>query len=179
MSAWLRKWRRRQDRMRHSLRDTFVHRVLGERIFQKHFWGFDVNSLAGGFSLGLFVAFTPTIPFQMLFAAFAAVALRVNLPISLIACWVTNPFTALPIFLAARELGRFLLKDSWLTGFILEIFGFGSKTGLFMENSLYLWAGSLIFAIIAAVSGNIIIRIMWRLTSEVKEKIVHHEGKTK
>jgi len=169
MSAWLKRWHGRQDRMRHALRDTYIHRLLGERMFHPHIWGFDINSLSGGLSLGLFVAFTPTIPFHMLLCSVAAIVLRVNLPIAVAACWVTNPFTALPVFLAARELGRYLLENSWLTGFILDVFGFGTKTGVFMENSLYLWSGSLIFAFVAAVMGNIAIRIMWRLSHQVKD----------
>lgn len=179
MSPWLRRWRRKQDSMRHALRNTLVHRLLGERIFHQQMWRFEVNAMAGGVSLGLFIAFTPTIPFQMLLAAIGAIALRFNLPISLAACWVTNPFTALPIFLTSRQLGRYLLADSWLTGFILDLFGFESKTGLFMENSLYLWAGSLIFALIAAIAGNIAIRAVWPISHNIKEKIVHHDGKTK
>lgn len=46
-----------------------------------------------------------------------------------------------------------------------------------MENSLYLWTGSLIFAFVTAVSGNVAMRIMWRLSHRVKERIVHHDDK--
>lgn len=165
--------------MRHSLRDTYVHRLFGERIFHPHIWGFDINSLAGGLSLGLFVAFTPTIPFQMLLCAVAAIVMRVNLPIALAACWVTNPVTALPFYLTARQLGHCLLKNSRLTGFVLDIFGFETRTGHFMENALYLWAGSLIFSIIAAVLGNIAIRALWHLTHRLKEKIIRHDDQDK
>lgn len=179
MPRWLKQWRRKQDRMKHALRDTYVHRLFGERIFHHHIWGFDINSLAGGLSVGLFIAFTPTIPFHMLLSTIVALLLRVNLPIALTACWITNPLTALPCFLAAHKLGRYLLENSRLTDFILDIFGFETKTGRFMENSLYLWAGSLIFAVTAAVLGNIAIRAVWHLSHRLKEKIVRHDEKIK
>ncbi len=179
MTNWLRRWRHKQDRMRHALRDTYVHRLLGERIFQRQIWAFDLTSLAGGASLGFFVAFTPTIPFHMLLCAAAAIVLRVNLPIALVACWITNPFTALPVFLAARQLGRYLLENSWLTDVILDIFGFESRTGRFMENTLYLWAGSLIFAVTGAVAGNVVVRAAWYLSHRLKEKIAQPEDDAK
>lgn len=175
MPRWLRRWRDRQDRMRHTLRGTYAHRLLGERIFHPQIWGFDLNSLAGGLSLGLFIAFTPTIPFHMLLCVVFAIILRVNLPIALAACWITNPVTALPVFLAARRLGQFLLENSRLSGFVLDIFGFETRTGRFMENSLYVWAGSLIFAMVAALAGNIALRILWMLSHRVKARIVHQD----
>ena len=55
---------------------------------------------------------------------------------------------------------------------MLEIFGFETRTGRFMENSLYVWAGSLIFAMVAALAGNIALRILWTLSHRVKAKIV-------
>jgi uncharacterized protein (DUF2062 family) len=175
ITVWLKRWRGKLEQMRHTLKGSLVHRLLGERIFHPHIWGFDVNSLANGFSAGLFIAFTPTIPFQMLLSTIAVIALRVNLPIALAACWLTNPVTAVPVFLAAHKLGQYLLGNATLTKSFLTLFGVETRTGFFMENSLYLWAGSLIFAIAAAVAGNIVIRAVWLLGRWLKHRVIHHD----
>jgi hypothetical protein len=160
--------------MRHTLKDSLAHRLFGERIFHPHIWRFDINSLAGGLTAGLFIAFTPTIPFQMLLSTIVVIALRVNLPIALAACWLTNPVTAVPIFMAAHKFGRHLLEHSTLTGSFLALFGVETRTGHFMENSLYLWSGSLIFAITAAVAGNISVRALGLVARWFRNR-VHHD----
>ena len=157
----LKRWRRKQERNKHALRDTYVYRLLGERIFHHQVWVFDKSSVAGGLSLGLFVALTPTIPFQMLLCAIAAVPLRVNLPVALAACWVTNPLTAFPIYLSAFGLGRYLLEHTRIVEFILDLFGYEKRLGKFVEDSLYLWTGCLLFAIVSASLGNVAIRLIW------------------
>lgn len=160
MAERFRGWLRTQRRMRRALRNTYVYRILGERIFHNHIWKVDVNSLAGGLALGLFVAFTPTIPFQMLMCAVGAVLLRVNLPMALAACWITNPLTALPIFLSARRLGVYLLENSAVAELALGLFGMETRTGRFMEQAAYLWAGSLFLATVAALLGYLLVRLL-------------------
>jgi len=66
------------------------------------------RSVAGGVALGLFVGFVP-LPFQMVIAAAAALLIRVNLPIAVIAVWVTNPFTIPPIIYVAHRIGTWVL----------------------------------------------------------------------
>ena len=149
--------------MKHGLRNTYIHRLLGERIFHHIIWGLDKKSLAGGLSLGMFIAFTPTIPFQMILCAMGAIVLRVNMPIGLAACWITNPVTALPVFLTARHLGQFMLARTGISKEILDLFSFEMLAGRFMEQTLYLWAGSLIFSIIAAFLGYGTIHFLYAL----------------
>ena len=165
---WLRLWRRKQERTKHALRDTYVYRLLGERIFHHRVWVFDKRSLAGGLSLGLFVAFTPSIGFQMLICAIAAIPLRVNLPVALAACWITNPLTAFPIYAFAHRIGRYLLEHTKILEFALELFGVEGRTRQFVELGLYLWAGCLLIAMVAAVLGNIVVRLIWNWRHSVK-----------
>ena len=56
------------------------------------------QAIAGGFSLGLFIAFTPTIGLQIVLAFFLATALNVNRPAAVLAVWITNPLTIPVIF---------------------------------------------------------------------------------
>jgi hypothetical protein len=48
----------------------------------------------------------------MLLAALAGVRARVNIPIAMAACWVSNPFTQAPIWLAQERLGDWIRSNS-------------------------------------------------------------------
>jgi uncharacterized protein (DUF2062 family) len=171
-NRWFKWWHKKEKRVRHSLRNTYVHRILGERIFQDRIWRIDLNSTAGALSLGLFVAFTPTIPFQMFLCAIGAILFRVNMPIALASCWITNPLTALPIYLSAYGLGQYLLEHIKIWNFTFELFSFESRTGVFMKQSLYLWTGSLVFSVVSAFLANIAARLAWRLFRKLKGKTI-------
>jgi uncharacterized protein (DUF2062 family) len=172
ITKWFAIWNRKQEGMKHALRDTFVHRILGERLFHHDVWVLDIDSLAGGLSLGLFVAFTPTMPFQMLLCAIGAILLRVNLPIALAANWIMNPLTALPIYLSARWTGQYFIEHSVIGEFALDLFSSESRTGRFMEASLYLWTGSLIFSTVSAFMGSAVARLAWRLRRWYQNKLI-------
>ncbi len=66
------------------------------------------QAIAGGFSLGLFIAFTPTIGIQIFLAFFLATALNVNRPAAVLAVWLTNPVTIPAIFSLNYLLGSLI-----------------------------------------------------------------------
>jgi uncharacterized protein len=168
MTKWFRRWHRRQHKIKVSLRGGVLHRLFGERIFHRHIWAVNLQSVAGGVSLGLFAACTPTIPFHMLLTVLGAIVLGVNLPIALAACWLANPLTVVPIYMAEAKLGRHLLGDTRLAETVLKWFRFDGRTGQFMEEGLYLWAGALIFALGAALAGNLLVRASWGVARYLK-----------
>ena len=155
---WLAKWDIRQKRMLHALRDTYVHRMIGERLFDHHIWGFDVEAFARGVAMGVFVAFIP-IPFQMLICAIGAITFRVNLPISLAMTWLTNPLTSVPIIWLSHHLGRYLLRPTQVDEWFDAFFCVRHHTGEVIEHGLYLWTGSLIIAIALAILGYLVVRV--------------------
>lgn len=71
---------------------------------------------------GLFCGLIPG-PFQMLAAAIVCVACRVNLPLALFTTLYTNPFTIVPLYVAAYALGsaatgsggQFVVPPEWGT----------------------------------------------------------------
>ena len=94
-------------------------------------WHLNRHSASGAFGIGLFFAFWP-VPFQMWLSAFAAIPLRVNLPLSIATVWLTNPFTMPPIFYGAYKVGtwalgteatefEFQLSWEWLMGSVNTI----------------------------------------------------------
>ncbi|MEJ2691725.1 MAG: DUF2062 domain-containing protein, partial [Candidatus Thiodiazotropha sp.] len=116
-------------------------KVFGKLLHDANLWHLNRHSASGGFAVGLFMAFVP-LPFQMVFAAAAAIIFRVNLPISVVLVWITNPITIPPIFFFAYRIGTLILGTPAQTEafqFSLEWFNQG-----FLDILLPLLLGSLI-----------------------------------
>ena len=56
------------------------------------------RAIAGGFALGTFVAFTPTVGVQIFIVMFLATVLNLNRPAAFVAIWITNIATVAPIY---------------------------------------------------------------------------------
>ncbi len=148
------------------LRGVYVHRLLGDRLFAREIWHISERSLSGGVALGLFIAFTPTISIQMPVSAIMAIWLRVNLPAALVACWITNPLTAVPIYTAAFRVGRWIVDC--LPPFI-KAYGFHGTTAHYFANGFYLVLGGMILGAAAALAGYLLVRAAWRLLGLERE----------
>ncbi len=155
---------------RDRLKGERIHRILGDRIFTQEIWHIDRFTISGGLALGLFIAFTPTIPFQMIISALCAIWLRVNLPVALAACWVTNPLTIFPVYRIAYRLGY------WLLGNLPGIFsGFVGQEQAGMRHlfakGVYLWTGGVLLGAAAGLGGYAFVRIAWYYASKAEQKL--------
>lgn len=79
------------------------------RLKHPNLWHLHRRSVAGGVAIGLFCGLIPG-PLQMISAVFIAVVLRVNLPVAAFTTLYTNPFTILPLYALAYEIG------AWVSG---------------------------------------------------------------
>ena len=68
------------------------------------------EAVALGTAVGVFVAFTPTIGFQMLLAVILATVLRANRPAAVIPTWISNPVTFVPVYGFTYWIGSFLWR---------------------------------------------------------------------
>lgn len=68
------------------------------------------EAIALGAAVGVFVAFTPTIGFQMLLAAFIATLLGANRVAAVVPPWITNPVTIPPIYALTYWVGKLFLR---------------------------------------------------------------------
>ena len=82
---------RHMPRVKH-IRGTWLHRRLGERLFDPHLWHPTRQRFAAGVAVGSFFALMPA-PFQMLAAGLIAYITRVNIPAAIAATWISNPIT--------------------------------------------------------------------------------------
>ena len=67
------------------------------------------HRLALGIAVGMFVTMLPLIGFQMMISVFLAWILRANKLVGIPLVWISNPATAIPIYLPCYRLGCVLL----------------------------------------------------------------------
>jgi len=68
------------------------------------------RNIAGGFAVGVFIAFTPTIGLQIVLAILLASVLKLNQPAAIFGACITNPITFPIIFTFNYWLGNFFWK---------------------------------------------------------------------
>ena len=143
-----------------KLREHKHLRLLGKRLHDPNLWHLNRRSAAGAVSLSLFVAWLP-IPGQMLVAGLAAVWLRLNLPLSVVGVWVTNPITMPPMFYLAYEFGAWLLNEPiHEVTFELSFRWLAAQLETTSEPFLL---GCLVLALVSALLGYGLVRLLWRI----------------
>ncbi len=90
-------------------------RPFESSLLHPRLWHLNRHSAAGAVAAGLFCGLIPG-PLQMLGAAICALVFRVNLPLAIFVTLYTNPFTIVPLYVLAYEIGRLLLGEG--NGFI-------------------------------------------------------------
>lgn len=81
--------------------------ALTRPLFDRDLWHPCRHTAAGALSIGLFCAMLP-LPFQMLLAALASMRAKVNIPIAMAACWVSNPLTHPPLIALQINFGHWI-----------------------------------------------------------------------
>ena len=68
------------------------------------------HSIGLGVGIGMFIAFTPTAPFQMTLAFIFAWLFKANKTAAILPTWITNPVTNAPIFFGQYLTGAYLFQ---------------------------------------------------------------------
>ncbi len=142
-----------------TLREHRHLQIFGKLLHDPNLWHLNRRSVSGGFAVGLFWAMIP-MPFQMVAAAATAILFRVNLPISVVLVWITNPLTMPPIFYfnylvgtwllpGCQPIGKVEMSMEWFTHSLAEIW-----------QPLYL--GSVVVGLVLAALSYVAIRGFWR-----------------
>lgn len=143
---------------------------FGSWLHQPNLWHLNRRSVAGGVAVGLFAGLVPG-PLQMISGAILAVLFRVNLPVAVVVTLYTNPFTIVPLYLAAYKLGVLVIGDnnSGIPQTAYDFHGNGSGGWL---TALLDWIASLgkpllvglpLLGILFAITGYIAVRGLWHL----------------
>ncbi len=124
------------------------------------------RAVAGGFAMGVFVAFTPTMGVQIFLVIFLGTILNLNRPAAILAVWITNVATMVPIYTFNYWVGS-LIWEGPPVAEVYKTFGamgsqlvkldfwdfreqFEAMLGLSTSIVIPLLIGSLIVGIIAA-----------------------------
>lgn len=98
-------------RLIHFTRGTRTYRLSQRRVFRMLLsMRGSAETIALGFAIGMFVAFTPTVGVQMLIAVGLATLFRASRPASIVPVWITNPATLAPIYLFTYKIGKFFFS---------------------------------------------------------------------
>lgn len=117
------------------------------------------HRLALGASIGVFVAFTPTVGFQMVINVFLAWLLRANKLVGLPIVWISNPATIVPMYYSCYVVGRTLLRldrvgEHWWKQLAHPPEGWWPFVCFYwtrlMEIAVPLWTGCLVVGILLA-----------------------------
>ncbi|MBE7493938.1 MAG: DUF2062 domain-containing protein [Verrucomicrobiaceae bacterium] len=91
-----------------KLRDRPVMRWFARHFLDKRVWRPTQHTFAGGMALGTFITLQ-LLPIQMPTATILAALFRVNIPIALVMCWVSNPVTVPFLVAAEYAVGKWFL----------------------------------------------------------------------
>lgn len=137
-------------------------RFFGTLLHDPNLFHLNRRSASGAFAVGLFMAFVP-LPTQMLMAAATAILFRVNLPISVVLVWLTNPVTIPPMFYFAYLLGTWILGEPVhmeQSSFELSYEWLKQELGVIWQPFLL---GCFVAGSVSALLGYFGIRGLWRL----------------
>jgi uncharacterized protein (DUF2062 family) len=140
---------------------------LAGTLLHPRLWHLNRHSASGAVAVGLFCGLIPG-PFQMIGAALCCLLFRVNLPLALVTTLYANPFTIVPLYLAAFTIGKSVVDDgrvftpppemgqmglfSWLGALLDWTLGLGAPLAI----GLIMLGGAL------ALVGYFVVRLLWR-----------------
>ena len=142
-------------------------RPFRNSLLHPRLWHLNRHSAAGAVAAGMFCGLIPG-PLQMLGAAICALVFRVNLPLAMFVTLYTNPFTIVPLYLLAYQIGRLATGDSagfvgppafemtrfieWMQAMLAWMIGVGKPLGI----------GLVLLAALLAIAGYVLTKAAWR-----------------
>ena len=106
---YLRLVRQAFKTLRHrNLRHRPWWQTISRPLFDRSLWMPCRDTVASGMAIGLFFSMMPMIP-QSIVAAILAMRVKANIPFAMAACFVSNPFTNVPFWVAQIRLGQWLI----------------------------------------------------------------------
>jgi uncharacterized protein (DUF2062 family) len=155
-----------------TIRQNRLVGLFGDRLQHHNLWHLHRRSVAGGVAVGLFTGLIPgSNPVQFFFAALFAIVFKVNLPVAVITTLYSNPFTVLPIYVAAYAIGALATGESTGSMPEMELDLMDKNIGEWIP-ALMDWVVSLgkpllvgmcLLALLLSLAGYFVVRGGWRL----------------
>ena len=118
------------------------------------------HSIALGTAIGLFVAWTPTVGIHMILVVGLTLLLRANKAAGLIAVYLSNPLTILPMYWIDYRLGALVLHQELTYEELRTILHYHGWVGfkaafwkICVDLAGPMWLGGLVLALVHAIPG--------------------------
>jgi uncharacterized protein (DUF2062 family) len=95
-----------------KLKHSGLMRWFALHFLNKRVWKPTQHTFSGGMAIGTFITLQ-LLPIQMPSATILAAIFRVNIPIALVMCWLSNPVTMAALVPLEYQVGKWVL--AWLT----------------------------------------------------------------
>lgn len=141
---------------------NITHRLTNRRL-----WKPCRATVSHGLAIGLFFSMMLPMPFQSFVAAFFAIRSRVNVPFAMIAVWLSNPITNVPLALMQEQLGGFLRKNLHV-----PVPSFLDFSGTFPYTDINCNAANFVLGML--VSGVLLSMLAYPLVHLISLMIPHH-----
>lgn len=144
---------------RERLKEQWWLAPFGDLLHDPNLWVIRRRNVVPAFALGLFISYLP-FPGHMLAGALLALALRVNMPVTMLTTLVSNPFTMGPMFYLAFSLGQYLLQQP------PQPFEFEMSFAWLFDRFVYIWQplilGSVLLGAVLSLVGFVALDMLWR-----------------
>lgn len=166
MISWIKKNLPSREQVKNNKHFVGMRGFLQKRPY---LWRLTKHSVAGGVAVALLVGFIP-LPLEMTLAGLLAILIRVNLPVAILATWLTNPITFLPANYLIYRVGAGYLAESEqyeFTKFKIHWNSFDRTWDGFIDwlpslGKAYL-IGFPIVSFTAAIIGYVLVYAIWTL----------------
>jgi uncharacterized protein len=138
-----------------KIKDQKILKIFGKLLHKREIWSSSRRKILGGVFIGVFVAFIP-MPFQMPVVALLAIIFNVNLPVTILLVWISNPLTMPFIYYFEYELGNFVLNIEDPIEFSFETMNENIN-----EIALSLYVGTAITSTVLAFLSVFILNLLW------------------
>ena len=116
--------------------------------------------------IGLFIAFIP-MPMQMVAVMMMMPFMKFNVPIGLLMCWITNPFTMPLIYYVEYKTGSFLLGSEVMPVQMSVEWFSANLQNIFVP----LYTGAFVFSVVFSVSSYYLINHFWKSSVDKNKKL--------
>lgn len=149
-------------RQRQTLQARWFMRPFRLMLGNASYWTLNRRNVTRAFALGLFIAWIP-LPINIPLAVLLALLLRLNIPAAVTGTLITNPLTAVPLYYTAYWVGSHTLQRVPRREFAFDLSWEWLTTGLLPIWKPFL-LGCLIMGLLTALTGYILVGLLWHLS---------------
>jgi uncharacterized protein (DUF2062 family) len=140
----------------------------------------DPHYIAMGMAIGVFVGFTPTLPFHTIIAILLAFVLRGSKPAAIIGVWSGNPVTIPFFYIGSYKVGMFIHGNS--APFDIKYESITELLDLGLDVTLAMITGGVIIGVLPAIATyfitrQVVITIRSRAKLKHQSSTAHPKGK--